>query len=114
MCTWKLSLITVGQRSSADLANPCAACCLQCCAASHPAVHYVWDAQVCDVHGGERGRAEAAHLLKVPQGALLRAALPAGGVGRPPCRVQAAAGAHVRWALGLVRTIRYLVQVFAP
>lgn len=42
---------------------------------------------------GDRGRAEAAHLLSMLQGALLRAALSAGGLGRPPSSVQAVAGA---------------------
>ena len=53
----------------------------------------LWGAQVRDAHGGERGRAEAAHLLSVPHGALLRAALSEGGVGRPPGSVQADEGA---------------------
>ena len=47
---------------------------------------------MCELCGRERGRAEAAHLLGLPQGALLRAALPEGGLGRPQSRVQAAAG----------------------
>ena len=41
-------------------------------------------AQVRHVCGGERGYAQAAHMLRVPPGALLRAALSAGGLGRPP------------------------------
>ena len=58
-----------------------------------PAWHsHNWDAQVCDIYGRYRGRAEAAHLLGMPQGALLRAALSEGGLGRPQSRVQAAAG----------------------
>ena len=59
----------------------------------HPAGRACRGAQVRDVCGGERGRAEAAHLLRMPQGALLRAALPEGGMGRPQSSVQAAAGA---------------------
>ena len=45
--------------------------------------HLHWHAQVCDIYGGDRGRAEAAHLLRLPQGALLRAALSESSLGRP-------------------------------
>ena len=57
-----------------------------------PAWHSRWDAQVCDICGRDRGRAEAAHLLRVPQGALLQAALSESGLGCPQSSVQAAAG----------------------
>ena len=50
-----------------------------------------WGAQVCDIHGSERGRADAVHLLQMPQGALLRAALSEGCLGGPQSSVQAAA-----------------------
>ena len=49
-------------------------------------------AQVCNIRG-DRGRAEAAHLLSMLQGALLRAALSAGVLGCPPKGMQAVAGA---------------------
>ena len=65
--------------------------------------------QVCNVCWSERGRAGTADLLSVPQGALLRAALPEGRVGGPPSSVQAAAGApSLGAALDLLR-IRGLV-----
>ena len=47
---------------------------------------------MCELRG-ERGRAEAARLLSMQQGALLRAALSAGVLGRPPEGMQAVAGA---------------------
>ena len=50
-----------------------------------------WGAQVCNTFGGERGRADAVRLLQMPQGALLRATLSEGGLGRPQSSVQAAA-----------------------
>ena len=53
---------------------------------------YTKSTQVCNICGGGGGRAEAAHLQKLPHGALLRAALSAGGLGRPQSSVQAAAG----------------------
>ena len=49
-------------------------------------------AQVRNVCGSERGRTEAAHLLQMLHGALLREALSAGGLARPQSSVQAAAG----------------------
>ena len=48
--------------------------------------------QVCNIRG-DRGRAEAAHLLSMLQGALLRAALSARVLGCPPKGMQAVAGA---------------------
>ena len=60
-------------------------------AGKHPAVR-LWGAQVYNIHGDERGGPEAAHLLRMPQGALLRAALSESGVGRTPSSLQAAAG----------------------
>ena len=65
-----------------------------------------------NLHGGERGRAEAAHLLSVPPGALLRAALSEGGVGRPQSSMPTAAGdpglgARTGWCAvwGLMREV---------
>lgn len=63
--------------------NHCATCKL----------YFPLNAQVRKLRGGERGRAGAAHLLKMPQGALLRAALSGGGLERPPSSVRAVAGA---------------------
>ena len=78
------------------LDGSCAARCLHCLLAGGlSARRSHWGAQVCHICGGERGRAQAAHLLRVPPGALLRAALPAGGLGCPPSSVQAAASGLV-------------------
>ena len=55
--------------------------------------HITWDAQVLVLCNGERGRAGPARLQKLPHGALLRAALPDGGLRGAPSGVRAAAGA---------------------